>query len=1161
MLNRALDLPDVDWLIRSETSPNEAFDIEVTGGWVTLGFFVLATRLLTSGIQERCSPVTIPDPPGLGAQDHPTAATPPQEIAHLPQEEAPSPASESSSVTSVGSSSEESSYPSADTPPSDVTVNMSFEEPLQRIGEECRSPVEDRDSLANNLSSSEIVRLPVEMDSPVHPASASHGPFTPPPDSEPAPASITSSPESPMAPAASTSSQDGASYTQTLLDYSSNFPTLLTSDAETPSDTRDLTLLENTTSDDVHTQVEDVRPPVEPVPLSLGPSLPNLSELALASSAHTNGRTQPLPESAYPVTKAVHTPVQLERKLSESLTQRLGNNLIPASVAPTQIITIPPRDTLQAEAAVLPSTPEPPKPVGSLPTLNRTAAIPDTTVRSKTEPARSSQEPIITLTESKAILTSGVLASDGIPPLSERARSGAEVVRRPAVKPPPAPPKEPTVPIVKKPAPTRGTPVPYIIPAPSERARPQVEAPGAPVPKASAPLMPRIPSIATDGVPPTSRITLPGARAKVETPSPPVRSEVHTAPRTTLVGKQLAPLNGVPVPDIEVHSSSRSRIKSHPKKMPTPVSYRRSMAFSTQMNSQPTAQPSGLPSVRPEDHTTSGLKSNYSNSMTFYTSLIESSNLGATPEPRGGYQGYARPGVPPPSAQVSVASSVSGYTALNSNTRLVITQDPIGQSRRSTVVSGQMPPQLTALSPDKSASRPVEKPVPSSTRNRSNSASIARQDRSSEAFSHSSQARASGLAVIMEGRGAPTGSIVRSATPPIATTRVATREKVNVTTAILSQIPPNSIPRTSSIANIKHSAVQPRKSVEVTSQLAVPSSYQPVKGRQSVTSAALNSRTDTSGVAIRTETRGEFRGYSTGARVPPTSSVGGAATSTASSVWNNSSRNPSRIKTKDLISRHKQQNASDTRPPSIAQSASLSKSPTSGLSATAPLTGKPDSNRIDSGIELWDYDHQGGTHNRRRGSDLSMNGHSSPRDLGPSSALPTNSLVGAGNTNSKNYTSPSLSTKKSRASILGPPSPVVNRVHSGRRMSTPPPPQPVRSPLPSVSGSSSASPLSSTPPGRREPFINRKPQHASQSTSQSGISAQSGFSTPSRSSTPSSMSHSASIMTSTQATMFTPATSFTIPSRAPSPATEVGHKSWFRRNVIEPVKSKLGYAS
>jgi hypothetical protein len=34
VLERALDMPNVDWLLRSETSPDEAFDIEVTGGWV-----------------------------------------------------------------------------------------------------------------------------------------------------------------------------------------------------------------------------------------------------------------------------------------------------------------------------------------------------------------------------------------------------------------------------------------------------------------------------------------------------------------------------------------------------------------------------------------------------------------------------------------------------------------------------------------------------------------------------------------------------------------------------------------------------------------------------------------------------------------------------------------------------------------------------------------------------------------------------------------------------------------------------------------------------------------------------------------------------------------------------------------------------------------------
>jgi hypothetical protein len=38
VLDKALDLPDVDWLIRSDTSPDEALDIELTGGWVTILF-------------------------------------------------------------------------------------------------------------------------------------------------------------------------------------------------------------------------------------------------------------------------------------------------------------------------------------------------------------------------------------------------------------------------------------------------------------------------------------------------------------------------------------------------------------------------------------------------------------------------------------------------------------------------------------------------------------------------------------------------------------------------------------------------------------------------------------------------------------------------------------------------------------------------------------------------------------------------------------------------------------------------------------------------------------------------------------------------------------------------------------------------------------------
>ena len=67
VLDRALDMPDVDWLIRSETSPDEAFDIEVTGGWVTFLFFILAS-CYSRELQERCFPITLP---GLSEQNTP----------------------------------------------------------------------------------------------------------------------------------------------------------------------------------------------------------------------------------------------------------------------------------------------------------------------------------------------------------------------------------------------------------------------------------------------------------------------------------------------------------------------------------------------------------------------------------------------------------------------------------------------------------------------------------------------------------------------------------------------------------------------------------------------------------------------------------------------------------------------------------------------------------------------------------------------------------------------------------------------------------------------------------------------------------------------------------------------------------------------------------
>lgn len=50
VLDRALDLPDVDWLIRSETAPDEALDIELTGGWVKFFFFISWAQLFTRAV-------------------------------------------------------------------------------------------------------------------------------------------------------------------------------------------------------------------------------------------------------------------------------------------------------------------------------------------------------------------------------------------------------------------------------------------------------------------------------------------------------------------------------------------------------------------------------------------------------------------------------------------------------------------------------------------------------------------------------------------------------------------------------------------------------------------------------------------------------------------------------------------------------------------------------------------------------------------------------------------------------------------------------------------------------------------------------------------------------------------------------------------------------
>jgi hypothetical protein len=1180
-------MPDVDWLIRSETSPDEAFDIEVTGGWVTFLFSILANSY-SRELQERCSPISIPNPPGLSKMIDPITITPPCEDALIPPEEAPTPVSLLSAMPTVGTASQEPFHLSQDAPPLSVTVDLSPVE-AQGIAEESPSTVEDKDILALDISSlagsipstvDDKGSLALDISSPsgststpaeailpsVNPASTPLEPFMSPEESEPALANGTSSPERtvPMA-AESTCSQDEAIHTQIPLTRSFSNPLTLPTDSTVASTS--ITPLKNAPADDTKAS----HPPVQPAfvrPESTPPS--NRSELALASSAPT---PEKVPEPPRPQAEASRAPDHLRHSASDRPITSIGDNVAPESVVPVRSRTTTSDSTLsQAEAIHRPNTSSKPLTLaGTVPVLNRTALAPSPI--SNTTPLRSkldrsavqsvrSPEHLVPPTENRSTSSSGVPAPNRIPPLSGRVRSGSRsgAFRQPLVtESPPALSSSPglsTPPIGSLPGVARA---PHVNPPSSESVRTPVEAARPPNQNFSAASKPRVSSV----VPTFHNTAQPMERTHIQveaqTPRPPVRP-THVPPPSgprTSVGSHLPSLNDVAVPDMKAaHLSSRSRIKSHPKKMVTYAGQRRSAVFSTQVNVQPAARPSGPP----VDHSAANLGPSCA-SATQHTTLVGSQYHGASLENRGGYQSYTtRRG------QVNVSISVSAPAASNGTTRMS-SQDPMGQSRRSTVVSRQISSQLPAP-------RTAEKFVPNTVPNRNSLVPVARQDRTAGALSHSSHAKSSNLVAIPEGQGALKGySVPRSAT---ATTSHPVAEKPNSSSSL-----PSIISRTS-IVNMKDPTLQTRKSTvlpeQTTSKMAarlqpgpivsfVPSSNpsDPVTmARLGKTTGAPShgSRVDIStGVAGATEFRGGFSGHSVGPKVLPLPPFGGAAAISASPMWNNTARTSSRIKTKDLISRHKQQNVNDVRPTSTAESASPSQAPTSALSQTGTLVGKSSVNRIDSGIELWDYDPQGATPDRRRSHDTSTNGHGSPsRDRGASSADPTSSPIGTKTNNRKDGTRTSLSSKRSRMSMLGSPSPAVSLSQPGFLMSSTPPPEQVKNPLLKVTtGSSSTGSLTSTVAGRREPFINRKPQPTSQSTSHSGAGSQSGFSTPPRSSTPSSVSHSGS--SSTRATMVTPATSFTIPSRVPSPVAEVGSKSWFRRNVIDAVKSKLGYGS
>ncbi|KAH9953632.1 hypothetical protein BC827DRAFT_112547 [Russula dissimulans] len=449
VLDRALDFPDVDWLIRSETSPDEAFDIEVTGGW------------------ERCSPVPTPDPPRLFGPDNDTITVPLLEGPHVSAGEVPSLVSlDSSFVPTVGITSPQPSYPSLDTVRSDVTANLSSKE-VPSDDENHRSLVEDNGSFTLNVPSLESTdEVEPVVHSPVHPTSISPGSSTPDVESQPTLAHSASPPERPALLTAKESrcSQDEEAPTQTLpapAPTSSESPILSPNNIE-PSPNSSVRPTLGNTPDDIHPRTQASQPPYQSARV-LPESSTSLarSSLALASTACTPDN---IPESAPPQAEVIHTTAHLGGSASRPLTPPFGCTPDPATVAPTRSRATSSNDTvLQVEAIHPPNAPEPPKPPtpgSSSPTLEHTAHAPDPTPVGTEIDYPTAARPIgrhISPTGSQQSLMGSVPAPHMTPPFSERVRSHVEVVRRPlAVKPPPAAPAEPSLLMGKNASPTGG---------------------------------------------------------------------------------------------------------------------------------------------------------------------------------------------------------------------------------------------------------------------------------------------------------------------------------------------------------------------------------------------------------------------------------------------------------------------------------------------------------------------------------------------------------------------------------------------------------------------------------------------------------------------------------------------------------------------------------
>ncbi|KAH9174001.1 hypothetical protein EDB89DRAFT_1956215 [Lactarius sanguifluus] len=873
--------------------------------------------------------------------------------------------------------------------------------------------------------------------------------------------------------------------------------------------------------DTVATVPESTRPRVETAnrPVQLVPTPQSLPPPMGSKPTPAPDRVTAIPESTRPRVEMVHRPVQLV-PTPQSLPPPTGSMLTPA---PGRVAIVPESTRRRAETVhrpvqLVPAPQSLPPPAGSKLAPAGSASIPNT----RSVP--------------KSLAPMGSASTAGYTTLtSSGTRSQAAAVPRPVQVTQPTL-RSSALPARRGPVPAGSVPTPNMVRLPLERARPHV------------------------GVGRTSTLV----------PAPP---ESRVAPIT--------PAGSASGPDMR--EVSRPRIKTHPRKMVTPVGQRRSVVAPAPMVMQPPAPPPAQPKSLPVQPTTrlapqssNPLPPRDMSRMSYTSSLPE-----AQDKPKVRIAPATVPTVPAahpaPPPRVGEMTSVPAPRIPERGHR--VSNVPTEQLRQPTVIPEQMtrptvrPSTLSPMHPEQSTN--------GSPPNRSSSTPIVRQDRVAAAiFSGSSpQKRADPVSIPGGWDESKAGSTkTATATIPAPDAANAVVPAGNATTLLIptpattngpSPTPPTSKakdlmreprpltappePSTPQVTvRLPAQPVTPPKQPTEPATSSLPNTAPVATTRRGETTvpSSYRSRTETPGVVSGAEiSQGEPKPRSTPTTVLPRRQVGyGSVNVVPEPVLRSSGqRITSRIKTKDLINRHKPQIASDVRPPSIAQSVgtpTLSKSPISNMSQ--PTSAKPDPDRIDSGIELWDY---GGPlrakSDRQKGSNVPANGdNKGPADGTGASMRPTKLPTILDSADGKEGSNLSLPHQESRVSKT--PQPVAGIA--------PPPSSP---PAPNTTEIPQTDSPASTPGRVGGAFLTRKPQASFQITIQGTAASYPGNSTPPRSSTPSSMTHATTAATSTQVTLVTPASSFP---NVSSLGTKAQPRSWFRRNVIDPFKTKLGLA-